>query len=45
MINKPREIYVDDGTVGLASIEIEDAAGVRHIVNLKEQLTLPAPQG
>jgi hypothetical protein len=45
MINKPREIYVDDGNVGLMRFEIENAAGVRHIVNLKEQLRLPAPQG
>jgi hypothetical protein len=44
MIRKPGEIYLDDGAAGLTSLEIVDADGVRHIVKLKDQLMLPAPQ-
>jgi Family of unknown function (DUF5335) len=44
MIRKPREIYLDDGSAGLTSLEIVDADGVRQIVKLKDQLMLPAPQ-
>jgi hypothetical protein len=45
MIPHPREIYVDDGVGGLASIEIVDADGVKQIVKLKDELLLPAPGG
>lgn len=44
LINKPREIYVDSEADGLARLEIVDADGVRHIIQLKEELMLPAPQ-
>jgi hypothetical protein len=43
MILNPREIYVDEGETGLTSFEVVDAAGVRHIVHLREPLMLPAP--
>jgi hypothetical protein len=43
MIHRPREIYLDNGAQALTSIEIVDANGVKQIVNLKDQLMLPAP--
>lgn len=42
MIRRPQEIYVDEGPTGLASVAVVDAEGVRHIVQLKEPLILPA---
>jgi hypothetical protein len=41
VIPKPREIYVDEGEVGLSSFEVVDADNVRHIVQLRESLKLP----
>jgi len=41
MIRKPREIYVDNGTAGLTSLEIVTADGVKQIVKLKDRLVLP----
>jgi hypothetical protein len=43
IINKPREIYLDNGVAGLTCLEIVDADGVRQIVKLKDPLALPAP--
>jgi hypothetical protein len=43
LISKPREIYVDEGQAGLPSFEVVGAAAVRHIVQLREPLMLPAP--
>jgi hypothetical protein len=43
MIPNPREIYVNEGETGLTSFEVLDAAGVRHIIQLREPLMLPAP--
>ncbi len=43
MIPKPREVYVEDGTAGLMSLEIVDAEGVAQIVKFREPLMLPAP--
>lgn len=43
VIPKPREIYVDEGEVGLSSFEVFDADNVRHIVQLREPLKLPPP--
>ena len=42
MIPKPREIYVDEGPLGLTSFEAVDADDVRHIVQLREPLMLSA---
>lgn len=44
MIQKPREIYVEDGTVGLESVEIIDADGIKQIVKLRNALMPPAPR-
>src|SRR6267154_6629704 len=43
LIPKPRQIFVDEGLGGLASFEVVDHAGVRHIVQLREPLMLPPP--
>ena len=43
LIPKPRQIFVDEGLSGQSSLEVVDHAGVRHIVQLREPLTLPAP--
>ena len=43
MIPKPREIFLEDGTGGLTSLEIVDAEGTRQIVKLREPLMLPSP--
>jgi hypothetical protein len=43
MISRPAETYVDEGATGLGSFEVVDADGVRHIVQLREPLMLPAP--
>jgi hypothetical protein len=45
LIPKPREIYVDDGGVGLASLAVVDAEGARQIVKLRDPMALPAPAG
>jgi hypothetical protein len=42
MIAKPREIYVEDGTAGLESVEIIDAEGIKQIVKLRDELVPPA---
>jgi hypothetical protein len=44
VIQKPRDIYVEDGGVGLASLAIVDAEGARQIVKLRDPMVLPAPQ-
>ena len=43
LISQPREIYVEDGGVGLASVAVVDAEGVRQIVKLRDPMALPAP--
>jgi hypothetical protein len=43
LIPKPREIFVEDGGIGLASVAIIDAEGVRQIVKLRDPMALPAP--
>jgi hypothetical protein len=40
MIAKPREIYVEDGTAGLVSVEIIDADGIKQIVKLRDELDI-----
>jgi hypothetical protein len=44
MIPRPREIYVEDGIGGLASLEIIDGDGQKQIVKLRDELALPAPR-
>jgi hypothetical protein len=41
LIRKPREITLDLGTAGPASIEIIDEEGVKQIVKLNQPLMLP----
>jgi Family of unknown function (DUF5335) len=41
MIPHPREIYVQDGTAGLTSLEVIDSTGAKQIVKLRDQLLLP----
>ena len=43
LITKPQEVYVDEGPLGVSSVEIIDAAGVRQIIKLRDPLMLPAP--
>jgi hypothetical protein len=41
LINKPSEIYIDHGPVGLNSMEVVDGDGVRQIIRLRDPLMLP----
>jgi hypothetical protein len=43
LISKPREIYVEDGTEGIAALEIVDADDEKQIIKLRDPLMLPAP--
>jgi Family of unknown function (DUF5335) len=43
LIPKPREIAVEEGPAGLASVEVIDADGTTQIVKLRNPLMLPAP--
>ena len=40
LIHKPREVWVDHGAVGLASMEVVEADDVRQIIRLREPLKL-----
>jgi hypothetical protein len=42
-ISKPREIYLDGAGNAWTGLDIVDADGVQHVVQLKEPLILPAP--
>jgi len=41
LIAKPCEVYVQDGTMGLESVEIIDADGIKQIVKLRDELEPP----
>jgi hypothetical protein len=43
MIRKPREIYLEDWTRGLTTIEVVDADGTKQVVKLREPLMLASP--
>ena len=43
MIHKPRELYGENG-IGVASLGIVDADGVRQIVKFKDPMMLPPPR-
>ena len=45
MVHKPREIYVDEGSTGLISLEVLDGDGVQHIVQFRDPLMLRPPTG
>ena len=40
MIPHPREIYAQEGTAGLASLEVVDSTGAKQIVKFRDQLLL-----
>ena len=44
MIRHPQEIWVDEEGLALASLEVVDGEGVRHILRLREPLLLPPPE-
>jgi hypothetical protein len=43
LIQNPREFYVDEGPLGLSSLEVIDSSGARQIVTLRDPLMLPPP--
>jgi hypothetical protein len=45
LIRKPQEIWVDEEGLALASLEVVDGEGVRHILKLRDPLLLPPPEG
>jgi uncharacterized protein DUF5335 len=45
LIRQPREIWVDEVGPSLASMEVVDREGARHILKLRTPLMLPAPEG
>ena len=42
LIRQPREVVVEEGPIGVASVAIVDAEGSKQVVRLKEPLRLPA---
>ena len=44
MIDKPREIWVDETPHSLLSLEVVDAEGLRHILLLRTPMLLPTPE-
>src|SRR5258708_13896820 len=43
LINKPREVWVEENGLELSSLEVIDSDGARQIVVLRDPLMLPAP--
>ena len=43
LVIRPKELYVDEGPLGVTSMEIVDTDGVRQIVKLRDPLMLPPP--
>jgi hypothetical protein len=43
LIHQPREFYVEEGPLGVESIEIVDGDGARQIIKLRDPLALPSP--
>lgn len=41
LIRHPRDIYIDEGPTGLASMEVIDTDDVRQIIRLRDPLMLP----
>jgi hypothetical protein len=42
LIRQPREIVVEESADGLSSVAAVDDAGARHVIRLKQALTLPS---
>ena len=43
LIPHPREVHVETGPAGIASLEIVDGDGLQQIIRLRDPLMLPAP--
>jgi len=43
LIRAPRELYVDEGSLGIVSLQIVDSDGIRQIVTLHDPLLLASP--
>lgn len=43
LITRPREIYVEDGSNGVAALEVVDADDVKQIIRFRDPLMLPGP--
>jgi hypothetical protein len=43
LVRSPREVYIDDGLTGLASVEIINGEGRKEIIQLRDPLMLPPP--
>ena len=43
LVRCPREFYVDEELLGVVSLQIIDAEGIRQIITLRDPLMLPAP--
>lgn len=41
LIHKPREVWIDQGPIGLASMEVIGGDDLRQIIRLREPLMLP----
>jgi hypothetical protein len=44
IIYKPHSLVADEGAAGLASLEIVDGEGRKHIIKLMDPLMLPPPE-
>jgi len=42
IIQRPRELYVEDDDGELSSLAVVDEEGIRHVVNLRQAVNLPS---
>lgn len=42
LVHGPRELYVDEESLGAVSVEVVDAEGIRQILTLREPAMLPS---
>jgi len=43
LIRAPRELYVDEESLGIVSLQIVDSGGIRQIITLRDPLLLASP--
>ena len=43
LIRAPRELYVDEGSLGVVTLQIVDSDGIRQIITLRDPLLLASP--
>lgn len=43
LVRQPRALFVDTALTGVTSMELVDADDMRHIIRLRNPLSLPAP--